>query len=110
MVRLHRYAYDIQLVTLMEPTPFYSQSPILSACRILNLLALFYFLRKVPFLAFLCIRKGVWPLGYAYDVTLVKHILDKYWFVGSVQCSFLAKIELWEFLVSDKGVAIYTCS
>ena len=84
----------------------------MSACRSLKPVApfFFFFLRKEPFLAFLCIRKGVRPLGYAYDVTLVIHIINRYWFVGLSQCIFLTKIQLWEFLDSDQGVAMYECS
>ena len=41
-----------------------------------------FFLEKVLFLAFLKIRKGMWPYIHAYDVPLMTPILTEYGFVG----------------------------
>ena len=45
-------------------------------------IAQLFFLVKVPFLAVLKIKNGVWAYRHAHDVTLVTLILNIYGFVG----------------------------
>ena len=45
----------------MGPTTCYSQSQTVSACQGFRPVAPFFFMAKVPFLAYFKIHKGVWP-------------------------------------------------
>ena len=62
-------------------TPCYSHSQVVFACQSFRPVAPFFFMAKVPFLAFL-IQKGVWSYKYANDVPLVTLILNIYGVVG----------------------------
>ena len=56
----------------MRPAQCYSQSQVVSACQIFRPVAPFFFWRKYHF----------WLFGYAYDVPLVKLILNISGFMG----------------------------
>ena len=81
-------------------------SQIVSAYQRFRPVALFFFLEKVPFLAFFLIQKGVWPYKYAYDVPLVTLILNIYGFVGLAPFFLWKKYHFWLLFNTKRGVAI----
>ena len=78
-------------------TPCYSLSQVVSICQSFRPLTPFFFLTKVPFLAFFLEYRKVWPYRHAYDVPLVTLILNIYGFVGLASFFFSGKCTIFAF-------------
>ena len=81
----------------MRLTPCYSLSQVVSICQSFRPLTPFFFLTKVPFLAFFLEFRKVWPYRHAYDVPLVTLIQNIYGFVGLASFFFSGKCTILHF-------------